>query len=434
MEVMSMPLAHKLKPKSIGDIIGQEHILGTNAFLRRAIERDNIPSMIFYGPPGCGKTSLAFVIASTTKSHFKIVNAVSSGIKDLREVIAQAKNRLGEESLFKAEKTILFIDEIHRFNKKQQDYLLPFVERGIVTLIGATTENPSFEVNSALLSRSQVFVLKKLNDDAILEILKKGIERYVIEENGESKSNSKSDCAIEINDEVLRYIATFVHGDARFAINTLEQLLVEIDSDSDADVTQNLVRDIMQSKAIMYDKDGEEHYNIISALHKSMRDGDADASVYWTMRMVEGGEDPKYIVRRMIRFASEDIGNADPEALNLAIATKDVVMFLGYPECDTALVQLAVYLAKAEKDNSAYVATIEAKEDIKKFGALDVPLHLRNADTKLMRSWGYGDGYKYAHNEEGAVVEQEHLPEELKGKKYYKNSFERKHGDESDLC
>jgi len=422
---MSTPLAHKLKPKLLSDIVGQEHILGEDTFLYRAIKRDKIPSMILYGPPGCGKTSLAYVIAKSTKTQFKIINAVSSGIKDLREVIKSAKQYKNN-----GRDTTLFIDEIHRFNKRQQDYLLPFVEQGVVTLIGATTENPSFEVNSALLSRSQVFVLKRLSDDAIFQILKNGLEK---EKNKEQENHQSPTLMSGFDDEVLRYIATFVHGDARFAINTLEQLLLEIENNPKVEVTQDLVRDIMQNKAIMYDKDGEEHYNIISALHKSMRDGDVDASVYWIMRMIEGGEDPKYIVRRMIRFASEDIGNADPQALMLAIATKEVVMFLGLPECDTALVQLAVYLAKAPKDNSSYVATIEAKEDIKKHGALGVPLHLRNADTKLMKSWGYGKGYKYAHNEDGAKVEQEHLPEELKGKKYYKNSHERKQEGKSNL-
>ena len=415
------PLAHKMKPQDLSDIVGQEHLLADKSFLRNAIERDEIPSMILYGPPGCGKTSLAYVIAKKTKSHFKIVNAVSTGIKDLREIIARAKELQGDNTLFKGGKTILFIDEIHRFNKKQQDYLLPFVERGVVTLIGATTENPSFEVNAALLSRSQVFVLHALSDEAVFTILKKAI--------GKEQITSKS--VLGKLEEMSQYIAQRSHGDARFAINTLEQLFKELDSG--ADINVELLQDIMQNKAILYDKNGEEHYNIISALHKSMRDGDVDASVYWTMRMVEAGEDPKYIVRRMIRFASEDVGNADPEALKLAIAVKEAVMFLGYPECDNALVQLAVYLAKAPKDNSAYVASIEAREDIKKYGPLAVPLHLRNAESDLMKSWGYGKGYQYAHNKEAVKVVQEHLPEKLKGKKYYKNSYERKQEGSDDL-
>ncbi len=412
------PLAHKLKPENLDEIVGQEHLLGKSAFLRRAIERDEVPSMILYGPPGCGKTSLAYVVAKVTNSEFKIVNAVSAGIKDLREIIAEAKT--GHTSLFK-KKTILFIDEIHRFNKKQQDYLLPFVERGTVTLIGATTENPSFEVISALLSRAQVFVLQALSEQEILQILKNGIK----------KADKWKLMDFKVSKKLLTYIATFSHGDARFALNVLEQLIKE--KNAGQQVTEELVKDIMQNKALMYDKGGEEHYNIISALHKSMRDSDTDASVYWAMRMCEGGEDPKYIVRRLIRFASEDVGNADPEALKLAIATKEAVMFLGLPECDTALVQLAAYLANAPKDNSAYVATMDAKEDIKKFGALGVPKHLRNAVTKLMKSWNYGKGYKYAHNEKGAQVKQNHLPQELIGKKYYKNSYERKQEGKDDL-
>lgn len=412
------PLAHKLKPEKLDEIVGQEHLLGKSSFLRRAIERDEVPSMILYGPPGCGKTSLAYVIAKVTNADFKIVNAVSAGIKDLREIVAEAKT--GRTSLFK-KKTILFIDEIHRFNKKQQDYLLPFVERGTVVLIGATTENPSFEVVSALLSRAQVFVLHALASEDVLQILKNGIK----------KATAWGLMNFKISDKLLKYIAALSHGDARFALNVLEQLIKE--KEAGQDVTEDLVKDVMQNKALMYDKGGEEHYNIISALHKSMRDGDVDASVYWTMRMVEGGEDPKYIVRRLIRFASEDVGNADPEALKLAIAAKEVVTFLGLPECDTALVQLAVYLAQAPKDNSAYVATMEARGDIKKHGPLGVPLHLRNAPTKLMKDWDYGKGYKYAHNEDGASVEQEHLPEELEGKKYYKNSYERRQEGKEDL-
>ncbi len=412
------PLAHQLKPTNLDEIIGQDHLLSKQSFLRKTIDRDQVPSMILYGPPGCGKTSLAYVIAKKTKSKFKIVNAVSSGIKDLKEVIKEAQ--IEGESLFQ-HKTILFIDEIHRFNKKQQDYLLPFVERGVVTLIGATTENPSFEVNSALLSRVQVFVLNALDFKAIRQILVLALDKAKI-----WKIYTKT-----IPSKYIDMIAFYAHGDARFAINILEQLFLELNAGQK--ISQNLLKDILQNKALMYDKNGEEHYNIISALHKSMRDGDVDASVYWTMRMIEGGENPKYIVRRMMRFASEDIGNADPQALTVAVATKEAVMFLGLPECNTALIQCAVYLAKAPKDNSCYVATIEAGADIKQYGPLPVPLHLRNAETKLMKSWGYGKDYKYAHNVKGAKVKQQHLPDKLAKKRYYKNSFQRKIEGKKDL-
>ncbi len=402
-----IPLAHKLKPTSLEEIVGQEHLLNKSSFLRRAILRDEIPSMILYGPPGCGKTSLAYVIAKTTKSNFVIVNAVSAGIKDLRNVIEKAKSE--KKSLFN-KKTILFIDEIHRFNKKQQDYLLPFVERGVIILIGATTENPSFEVNSALLSRMQVFVLKALTEKNIKQILVQALAKI-------KKQKMVSFDSAKIDAKYLDLIAFYSHGDARFALNILEQIFKEISAGQK--ISERLLKDIMQNKALMYDKNGEEHYNIISALHKSMRDGDADAAVYWTMRMIKGGEDPKYIVRRMIRFASEDIGNANPEALQIAVATKEAVLFLGLPECNTALIQCATYLAKSPKSNACYVATQKASDDIEKFGPLTVPLHLRNAATKLMKEWGYGKDYKYAHNFKNARVNQEHLPKELKGRKYY---------------
>ncbi|HFC36389.1 MAG TPA: replication-associated recombination protein A [Candidatus Moranbacteria bacterium] len=403
-----IPLAHKLKPTSLTEIVGQEHLLNKSSFLRRAILRDEIPSMILYGPPGCGKTSLAYVIAKTTKSNFVVVNAVSAGIKDLRNVIEKAKSE--KKSLFN-KKTILFIDEIHRFNKKQQDYLLPFVERGVVILIGATTENPSFEVNSALLSRMQVFVLKALTEENIKQILAQALSKI-------KEQKIVSFDGVKIDAKYLDLIAFYSHGDARFALNILEQIFKEISAGQK--ISEKLLKDIMQNKALMYDKNGEEHYNIISALHKSMRDGDADAAVYWTMRMIKGGEDPKYIVRRMIRFASEDIGNANPEALRVAIATKEAVLFLGLPECNTALVQCAIYLAKSPKSNACYVATQRASDDIEKLGPLPVPLHLRNAATKLMKEWGYGKGYKYAHDFKNAKVNQEHLPKELKGRKYYR--------------
>lgn len=408
-----IPLAHKLKPTTLSEIVGQEHLLNKNSFLRRAILRDEIPSMILYGPPGCGKTSLAYVITKKTKSNFVIVNAVSAGIKDLRNVIANA--RAEKKSLFN-KKTILFIDEIHRFNKKQQDYLLPFVERGTIILIGATTENPSFEVNSALLSRMQVFVLKVLTEENIKQILTQALLKI-------KKQNLQSFDNVKINKKYLNLIAFYSHGDARFALNILEQIFKE--TSAGQKISGKLLKDIMQNKALMYDKNGEEHYNIISALHKSMRDGDADASSYWTMRMIEGGEDPKYIIRRMIRFASEDIGNANPEALQVAISTKEAVIFLGLPECNTALIQCATYLAKSSKSNACYVAAQKAQNDIKEFGPLPVPLHLRNAETKLMKEWGYGKNYKYAHDFKNAKVDQKHLPKELKARRYYESDHNK---------
>ena len=420
MENINTPLAHFLKPTKIEDIIGQDHIIGNDSFLKRAIENNNIPSMIFYGPSGTGKTSLALVISKIMNTKFEKVNAVSAGISDLREIIKQAL--INKKSLFN-KKTILFIDEIHRFNKKQQDYLLPFVENGTITLIGATTENPSFEVNSALLSRTQVFVFKTLTKEHIFEILKKSQEKIL-----SLKVISEKN---KINEPILIFIAFYSHGDARFALNIYELAIQE--KINGQKITQKTIKNIIQNKALMYDKNGSQHYNIISALHKSMRDSDPHAAAYWTMRMIEGGEDPKYIVRRMMRFASEDIGNANPQALILASATQNTVNFLGLPECNTALVQLATYLALSEKDNSCYVAVCDIKEDIKKYGPLDVPVHLKNAVTDLDKKMGYGKGIKYAHNFKDKKVEQIHLPKELQNKKYYKNSFERKKEGKKDL-
>ncbi|RLE47259.1 MAG: replication-associated recombination protein A, partial [Candidatus Methanomethylicota archaeon] len=335
------------------------------------------------------------LISAHTNSDFVDFSAGRVGKAEIKKVIDKSK-------LFNR-KIILFLDEIHRFNKAQQDFLLPFVEKGTITLIGATTENPSFEIIPALLSRSRVYVLNSLSEEDLLKI----IDRALISEKGLRGK-------FEISDENKRLIANLANGDARSALNILEIA----SSIADKEITKKMILDSAQ-KALRYDKDGEEHYNIISALHKSMRDSDPQAAVYWTMRMMEAGEDPKYIARRMIRFASEDIGNADPQALQVALAAKDAVEFLGYPECDTALVQAAIYLATAPKSNKVYEAAQKAKEDIKKTGNLPVPLHLRNPVTKLMREIGYGKGYKYAHNYEGAKIEQEHLPKELKNAKYY---------------
>jgi len=385
------PLAHKLRPQSLNDFVGQEHLVGPNKPLRKAIENHSLThSIIFWGPPGCGKTTLAKLIAKLTDNEFIGMSAVNAGKEDMRKAINRAK-------LF-PKRTILFLDEIHRFNKAQQDFLLPYVEDGTLTLIGATTENPSFEVISALLSRSRVFVLNALTEEELKKII----------------TNASQKESISLSPELTRLIAQLSNGDARASLNILE-LSSQLTNNN---IDKQSILDAAQRSSLRYDKDGEEHYNIISALHKSMRDSDADAAVYWTMRMIEAGEDPKYIIRRMIRFASEDIGNADPQALSVATAAKQSVEFLGYPECDTALVQTAIYLSKAKKSNQAYTATLKAREDIKETGNLPVPLHLRNAPTKLMKELNYGKGYKYAHNFPDAKVEQEHLPKELKGRKY----------------
>lgn len=391
------PLAHRMRPEKIEDFVGQEHIVGENQPLRAAIEKGELySSIILWGPPGCGKTTLARLISRVTNSEFVGLSAVSAGKADVEKAIQRAK-------LFH-KKTILFLDEIHRFNKAQQDFLLPFVEDGTITLIGATTENPSFEIISALLSRSRVFTLKELNEEAIFNI----IDRAVVSEKGLNN-------AFSITPENKKLIFNLSNGDARTALNILE---ITSSLSNEKEIQKETIQNSAQ-KFLRYDKNGEEHYNIISALHKSMRDSDAQGAVYWTMRMIEAGEDPKYIIRRMIRFASEDIGNADPQALQIATAAKQAVEFLGYPECNTALVQTAIYLATAEKSNRVYEAVNKAKEIINQTGNLSIPLHLRNAETKLMKDLGYGKGYQYAHEFKDAKVSQEHLPEEIKNEKFY---------------
>jgi putative ATPase len=401
----SAPLAERMRPRTLDDIVGQETLLGAGRPLRAAIEHDRLRSIILWGPPGTGKTTLARVIATATRAHFIAFSAVLSGIKEIRDVMAeaeQARRRSGR-------RTILFIDEIHRFNKAQQDAFLPRVESGDIILIGATTENPSFEVNTALLSRSKVYVLKPLTIPAVVTILRRALE---------DPERGLGAASLEAGDEALAAIARYANGDARIALNMLE---MAASSAAGRPIDLPLVADLAQNRALLYDKTGEEHYNLISALHKSMRNSDPDAAVYWLARMVESGEDPLYIARRLVRFASEDVGNADPQALVVTIAAKDAVHFMGMPEGNTALAQAAIYLATAPKSNATYVAYSEAAEAAAKEVAEPVPLHLRNAPTKLMKSLEYGKGYKYAHNEaEGVAPEMECLPPAHKGRRFYR--------------
>jgi putative ATPase len=401
MAYMDAPLAHVLRPLSLDSFIGQAHLVGAGKPIQRLIESGALrSSIILWGPPGCGKTTLAQLMARLTDSEFIEMSAVNAKKEDVQKAI----NRSG---LFH-KRVVLFLDEIHRFNKAQQDFLLPYVEKGVITLIGATTENPSFEVIGALLSRSRVFVLETLNDENIVEILTRALQHSALKGK------------IILSQDNIALIAQLSHGDARAALNIIEMSMsLGVEKKGVVSIGKEDILNAAQKTHLRYDKDGEEHYNIISAMHKSMRDSDVDASIYWTMRMIEAGEDPKYIIRRMIRFASEDIGNADPLALQVAVAAKESVEFLGYPECDTALIQTAMYLANAPKSNAVYKAVIAARKDIEKTGNLGVPLHLRNAPTRLMKDLGYGGGYKYAHNYKDAEVEQEHMPKELKGKKYY---------------
>jgi putative ATPase len=397
---MLKPLADRIRPNNLKDFFGQKEIIGKNKLLRKAIEADNLPSMIFWGPPGSGKTTLAFIIAKKTKSNFKEMSAATCGLKDLREIIqeAQEMKRLGN-------KTILFLDEIHRWNKKQQDALLPHVERGTITLIGATTENPSFEVRSALLSRCQVFVLKKLNKDQIKKIIKRALQ---------DKSKGLGSLKIKIEDKVINLLAQMSNGDARKALNVLEY---STSLTKDNKITIDIIKESFQKSHLMYDKDGEEHYNLISALHKSMRGSNPNAALYWLARMLEGGEDPLYIARRLIRFASEDIGLANSRALEQAVTTYQACHFIGLPECSVNLAQAVVYMAKCKKSNQLYKAYNKAKKDVKEFGNLPVPLHLRNAPTKLMKKLDYGKNYKYSPDY-NYQEKQEYMPEKLKDKKY----------------
>ena len=399
-----------MRPRSLEEFVGQSHLLGEGKVLRIALAQGEIPSLIFWGPPGTGKTSLAMLIAGHVQAAFVPFSAVTSGIKEIKEVIAEAGRRLRGAG----QRTVLFVDEIHRFNKAQQDAFLPHVERGTITLIGATTENPSFEVIAPLLSRAKVLVLQPLSESEVGQILNRALGDA---ERGFGRSDVRADA------EVLQAIARWANGDARAALNLLELSARLAAAGSEPGViTLAVVQEAAQHKSLLYDKAGEEHYNLISALHKSLRGSDPDAALYWLARMLASCEDPLYIARRLVRFASEDIGNADPRALTLAVAAKDAYHFLGSPEGELALAQCVTYLATAPKSNAVYVAFGAAKSDVASAPAEPVPLHIRNAPTALMKELGYADGYKYAHDYEAAYVEQEYLPERLRGRVYYRPS------------
>jgi putative ATPase len=407
------PLAERMRPRSLVEFIGQLHVVGPGSLIRSAMEQDRVFSMILWGPPGCGKTTLARIIASDTRSHFVHFSAVLSGVKDIRAVIAEAQN---QQKLYRR-RTILFVDEIHRFNKAQQDAFLHHVENGLITLIGATTENPSFEVISPLLSRCRVITLQMLSEEDIAAIITAALA---------DSDRGLGGLKLSLEQDALNFLVGIADGDARVALNSLEiaaDLVVKTANRSDAGQTltissQDLER-ALQKKALAYDKSGEEHYNIISAFHKSLRGSDPDAALYWLERMLAAGEDPFFIARRMVRFASEDIGNADPQALATALHAMEAFKFLGHPEGELALAQAALYLATAPKSNSIYEAYGKAQQTVKTAGTLPVPLHIRNAPTRLMKALGYGKNYKYAHNYKDAYIPQDYLPEKLKGQVFY---------------
>jgi len=409
----SRPLAEIMRPKSLEEFVGQKHVVGKGSLIRNAIEKDRIFSMILWGPPGCGKTTLARIIAGETKSYFVHFSAVLSGIKEIRSVIEEARN---QQKLYR-KKTILFVDEIHRFNKAQQDAFLHHVENGLITLIGATTENPSFEVIAPLLSRCRVIVLKTFSQDDIHAIINRALK---------NKERGLGNLNLVLSKDALAYLIQIADGDARTALNNLEITASLLSSESDTSdkkkkrhITIKDLESALQKKSLVYDKSGEEHYNLISAFHKSLRGSDPDAALYWLERMLSAGEDPLYLARRMVRFASEDVGNADSNALEVALNAMKAFSFLGHPEGELALAQAAVYLATAPKSNSIYLAFRKIKDVVKSTGTLPVPLHIRNAPTGLMKKLGYGKSYKYAHNFKDAYIHQEYLPEELQNQRYY---------------
>lgn len=412
-EAVYDPLASRMRPEDLDEFAGQTNLLGKGKLLRQLIEQDRIPSMIFWGPPGVGKTTLAGIIAKRTHAEFVNFSAVTSGIKEIREVMAQAEGRRRMGG-----KTVLFVDEIHRFNKAQQDAFLPFVEKGSIILIGATTENPSFEINSALLSRCRVFVLHSLSNEELVQLIRRAL----------TSPKGLGYLKVDISSEMIEKIAAFANGDARTALNVLEMAVAngEITGEKTI-VTMDTLMQCIGKKSLLYDKKGEEHYNLISALHKSMRNSDPDAAVYWLARMLEAGEDPLYVARRLVRFASEDIGMADSNALPLAVAAYQACHFLGMPECNVHLSHAVIYLSTAPKSNSSYMAYEAAKEDAKEMLAEPVPLVIRNAPTDLMKELHYGDGYVYAHDTKEKIVRMQCLPDSVKNRVYYRPGIQ---GDE----
>ena len=405
------PLASRLRPDNLDEYVGQKHLLGKGKILRQLIETDRISSMIFWGPPGVGKTTLARIIAKQTRADFVEFSAVTSGIKEIKEVMNRA-----EQSRRAGMRTLLFTDEIHRFNKAQQDAFLPYVEKGSIILVGATTENPSFEINSALLSRCKVFLLKALEEEEIRELLSNALRN----------PKGFGDTKVLIEEEQLSTIAGFANGDARTALNTLEMAILNgtLDSEGIIHVNKDTLSQCMNKRSLLYDKSGEEHYNIISALHKSMRNSDPDAAVYWMYRMLDGGEDPLYIARRLVRFASEDVGMADSAALSVAVSAYQACHFLGVPECDVHLAHAVVYLSMAPKSNALYTACEDAKRDVRELPAEPVPLQICNAPTGLMKELDYGKGYVYAHDTQEKLSRMKCLPESLNGRRYYLPSEE----------
>ena len=404
------PLADRMRPESLDEYVGQSHLVGPHKILWTMIEHDKVSSMIFWGPPGVGKTTLARIIAHQTKSHFVNFSAVTSGIKEIKEVMKDAymRKNMGQE-------TIVFVDEIHRFNKAQQDAFLPYVEKGSIILIGATTENPSFELNDALLSRCRVFVLNALTQKDLEDLLQRALQ----------SPKGFGSLHIDISQEAIEAIAAFAGGDARFALNTLEMVVYNSPNDIEGiHVSKEILKQCLQRKSLVYDKQGEEHYNIISALHKSMRNSDVQASIYWLARMLEAGENPLYVARRIVRFASEDIGMADSRALEICIAAYQACHYLGMPECNVHLTHAVVYCALAPKSNALETAYFAAADDAKKTLEEPVPLHIRNAPTKLMKELGYGDGYEYSHDYKYHMTDMQCLPDALKDHTYYKPSHQ----------
>jgi putative ATPase len=402
------PLADRMRPRTLDEFVGQDHLLGQGKVLRQAIESDHLPSMILWGPPGSGKTTLAMIVATTTGAQFLAFSAVLSGVKEIKEVVQEAE----EEWKYNKRRTILFVDEIHRFNKAQQDAFLPHVEKGTIILIGATTENPSFEVISPLLSRSKVFTLNPLTEKEVEVILSRALT---------DKKRGLGNYQTGIEPEVIKGICQLANGDARAALNTMEMLVLTTSPDEEGirQIKKEDLKEVLQRKAYLYDKSGEEHYNLISALHKSLRGSDPDAALYWLGRMLEAGEDPLYIARRMIRFASEDVGMADPQALQVAVAAQEPFHFVGLPEGNLALAQAAVYLATAPKSNALYTAFQRVQKEVRETENMPVPLHIRNPVTSLMKDLGYGKDYKYPHDYPEHFVEEEYLPENLRGRTYY---------------